>query len=328
MNDTRRQQAETWAAARLGWPDWTSTAISSDAGFRRYYRLAHDGDSRVVMDVPVETGDTGTFARLAGRLRAAGLHAPHVDAHELQAGFMLLEDLGERTYLDTLDDANADTLFDRAVEALITMQAAVATDGLPGYDRKLLQTELDLFADWYLGAHLDIRPDAGRRALWDNVCELLIDHALAQPAVFVHRDYMPRNLMVGDPGPGIIDFQDAVRGPITYDPVCLFRDAFVSWPPEQVDAWLEAYRRRAQSAGLPVPEDPAVWQRMCDLTGAQRHLKVIGIFARLCHRDGKPRYLDDAPRFFAYLDAAVARNPELAPLGRLLEAWKPTVSGA
>ncbi|MGB0513799.1 MAG: aminoglycoside phosphotransferase family protein [Wenzhouxiangellaceae bacterium] len=170
--------------------------------------------------------------------------------------------------------------------------------------------------------HQVLNESNAERDEWERVCMTLIRWALDQPKVFVHRDFMPRNLMKTDPNPGVLDFQDAVLGPISYDPVCLFRDAFLSWPPERVDGWLERYRQRALDADLPVPGDPELWRRGCDLMGVQRHLKVLGIFARIRYRDGKPRYLDDAPRFFEYLAQAMARNPELRPLARLLDRWR------
>lgn len=320
--DHRRRLAEAWAGQHLDWPEWTSTAISSDAGFRRYFRLSNGNESRVVMDAPPETENTRAFTRIAMLLHAAGVHAPRIDAHDPGSGFMLIEDLGDRSYLAALDTGNADTLFGDATDALITMQVSINPDSLPAYDRNRLQTELDLFPDWYLTRHLNTRPGADQRETWDRVCERLIANALDQQTVFVHRDFMPRNLMVCDPNPGIIDFQDAVAGPVAYDPVCLFRDAFVSWPTDRVDDWLENYRRRAHAAGLPITGDPDTWRRQCDLMGVQRHLKVIGIFARIRYRDGKPAYLEDAPRFFRYLEQAIARNPELGELGRLLASWQ------
>ena len=205
------------------------------------------------------------------------------------------------------------------------MQRETAVDGLPEYDAALLLRELALFPDWFLARHWRVEPTEAELDDWEMVGMTLIRGALDQPQAFCHRDFMPRNLMVIEPpgrNPGILDFQDAVAGPIAYDPVCLFRDAFLSWPEDRVLAWLETYRRDAAAAGLPVPADPELWRRTCDLMGAQRHLKVLGIFARIRYRDGKPHYLDDAPRFFGYLAHAIARNPELAVLDGLLERWR------
>lgn len=322
MHDERRDQAERWAAEQLGWARWQSASVSSDASFRRYFRLRHDGHTRVVMDAPPEHEDTAAFADRASRLAAAGVHVPDILAHDPARGLMLLEDLGERPYHHVLDEDNAAALFDDALAALVRIQARAYTAGLPEYDPATLMGELALFPDWFLARHWQIEPTDGELDAWDMVCATLIRWARDQPQVFCHRDYMPRNLMVADPNPAIIDFQDAVRGPISYDPVCLYRDAFVSWPPERVDAWLQDYRRRAMDAGLPVPEDAELWRRTCDFMGVQRHLKVIGIFARIRYRDGKPGYLEDSPRFFAYLEHAMARNAELGELARLLVAWR------
>ncbi len=320
--DERRELAQDWAAERLGWTNFESEAVSSDASFRRYFRLRHGDSSRIVMDAPPEHEDTAAFVEVAARLRRSGVHAPEILAHDPDRGLVLLEDLGTRPYHHVLDENNAGTLFGDAVDALIRFQAETGTDGLPDYDPALLMRELALFPDWFLARHWRVEPTDGELDAWDLVCATLIRWALDQPQVFCHRDYMPRNLMVSEPNPGIIDFQDAVRGPVSYDPVCLYRDAFLSWPPGRVDAWLEDYRRKALDAGLPVPEDPDLWRRTCDFMGVHRHLKVIGIFARIRYRDGKPKYLEDAPRFFAYLDQAIDRNPELAELRRLLTAWR------
>jgi len=296
--------------------------VSSDASFRRYFRITGADQSRVVMDAPPEREATAPFVDIAGRLRRAGLNAPEVLAEDRQRGFLLLTDLGERPWHAVLDERNADAMFGDAMAALSTMQRKVDAEGLPQYDAALLLRELSLFPDWFLARQWGIEPTDVELDDWEMVCMTLIRWALDQPRVFVHRDFMPRNLMVSEPNPGILDFQDAVLGPISYDPVCLFRDAFLSWPPDRVDAWLEDYRKRALAEGLPVPEDSQLWRRTCDLMGVQRHLKVLGIFARIRYRDNKPKYLEDAPRFFAYLKAAIDRNPELALLDRLLGVWR------
>jgi hypothetical protein len=321
--DERRELAEAWAARQLGWSAWDSEAMASDASFRRYFRLERSGEpSRVVMDAPPEREDIAAFVDIAARLSAAGVHAPAVLAQDFEQGLVLLEDLGRRPFHHVLEADNADELFGDAIAALIRMQTSASTRGLPDYDAGRLMAELALFPDWFVARHWQVEPSEEELDAWDLVCATLIRWALDQPQAFCHRDYMPRNLMVADPNPGIIDFQDAVSGPLAYDPVCLFRDAFLSWPTARVDAWLERYRQQAQAAGLPVPDDPDMWRRTCDFMGVQRHLKVIGIFARIRYRDGKPRYLDDAPRFFEYLDVAIGRNPELSALGRLLQAWR------
>ncbi len=318
----RRQLAESWAIAQLGWTNPQSEAISSDASFRSYFRLRHNGDSCVVMDAPPGIEDTRPFVDVAARLAKIRIHVPGILAHDSDQGLVLLEDLGSRPYHHVLDDDNADALFADAVETLIRIQRRADTTGLPDYDPALLMRELALFPDWFLAHHWQVEPTEGELDAWDMVCATLIRWALDQPQVFCHRDYMPRNLLLTEPNPGLIDFQDAVRGPLSYDPVCLYRDAFLSWHPERVDAWLEDYRLKAINAGLPAPEDHELWRRTCDFMGAHRHLKVIGIFARIRYRDGKQRYLEDAPRFFAYLEQAIARNPELGELGSLLESWR------
>lgn len=193
---------------------------------------------------------------------------------------------------------------------------------LPSYDVALLRRELELFPEWYVGRELKVTFDEQQAAAWQRVSSLLIDSALAQPKVLVHRDYMPRNLMRSEPNPGVLDFQDAVYGPVTYDITCLFKDAFLSWPQVKVAGWLRDYWQRARSAGVPVQADFEDFHRASDLMGVQRHLKVIGIFARICHRDGKPRYLTDVPRFFVYIDEVIARRPELAELGTLISSLK------
>ncbi len=321
MTDSRRHDAERWAAAHLNWTDWQSTAISSDASFRRYFRLQHHGQTAVVMDAPPEREPVTAFLNVAARLKGL-VHVPDVLAADADGGFVLLEDLGQTPFHHVLKADNAEDLFGDAVTALLRIQTEAPSNGLPGYDPALLMRELALFPDWFLARHWQVEPTDAEFDGWDHVCATLIRWALDQPQVFCHRDYMPRNLMVVEPNPGIIDFQDAVIGPVSYDPVCLYRDAFLSWPDEDVDHWLESYRQQGLAAGLPLTESAELWRRTCDLMGVHRHLKVIGIFARIRYRDGKPKYLEDAPRFFRYLDVALSRNPELAELGRLLAAWR------
>lgn len=325
--DQRARQALEWAARHLDWPDPGFAPASSDASFRRYFRITHGAESRIVMDAPPDAEALEPFVDVARRLAAAGLNVPEVLAGDRARGFLLLTDLGARPWHQVLDEDNAAGMFADALGALTAMQARADPTGLPEYDAALLLRELALFPDWFLGRHWQVEPTETELDDWEMVCMTLIRWALDQPQVFVHRDFMPRNLMVSDPNPGILDFQDAVLGPISYDPVCLFRDAFLSWPPELVDGWLDDYRRGALEAGLPVPGDRQLWRRTCDLMGAQRHLKVLGIFARIRYRDGKPHYLQDAPRFFAYLKAAIERNPELGLLDRLLGAWRTRAPG-
>ncbi|WP_283189252.1 phosphotransferase [Pseudomonas sp. PMCC200344] len=326
--DVRLQHLKVWLdeqlAALFAEQDWgvvppaTLTAASSDASFRRYFRWEGEGRSFVVMDAPPPQENCKPFVDIAFLLAKSGINVPKIYAEDLERGFLLLNDLGNKTYLDVIDSENADDLFTDALQALLAFQQLPMVAPLPSYDVALLRRELELFPEWYVKRELGIEFDSAQQMLWQNVTELLIDSALAQPKVLVHRDYMPRNLMLSEPNPGVLDFQDAVYGPVTYDVTCLFKDAFLSWPEERVRGWLEAYWQQAGDLGIPVQPDFDDFLRASDLMGVQRHLKVIGIFARICHRDGKPRYLGDVPRFFAYIDAVIARRPELAELDVLL----------
>ncbi|NQD93222.1 phosphotransferase, partial [Pseudomonas sp. CrR25] len=293
LNQWLDQQLPTLFAAQ-GWgavPVATLTPASSDASFRRYFRWQGAGRSLIVMDAPPPQEDCGPFVKVGELLGGAGVNVPLVLAADLQRGFLLLNDLGRQTYLEVIDADNADRLFADALEALLAFQRLPMQAPLPSYDEALLRRELQLFPEWYVQRHLGVEWDAAQQAAWQRVCALLIDSALAQPKVLVHRDYMPRNLMLSVPNPGVLDFQDAVYGPVTYDVTCLFKDAFLSWPEARVQGWLEGYWRQARAAGIPVQDEFDEFLRASDLMGVQRHLKVIGIFARICHRDGKPRYL-------------------------------------
>ena len=271
------------------------------------------------MDAPPEREDCDPFVHVARLMRAAGVHVPEIFAQDRDRGFLLLSDLGVQTYLDALDERNADTLFSDAIGALIRWQSASTPEALPPYDAALLTRELELFPEWYMTRHLGMSPDASQRRVLDETFAQLVGSALAQPKVYVHRDFMPRNLMVTDPNPGVLDFQDAVYGPISYDVVSLFRDAFVSWPEERVLDWTARYWERAQRAQLPVNADFAVFYRELEWMGLQRHIKVLGIFARIHYRDGKPGYIADTPRFIAYARAVGERYAELIPFVRLLD---------
>ena len=319
--DARLRALTAWASQQLG-QQVSPVPASADASFRRYFRCqVQRGDgvqSLILMDAPPEQEDSRPFVAVAARLQRAGVAVPEIIAVDLQQGFMLLSDLGRQTWLEALTDENADTWFSDAIDTLIRVQQADA-QGLPAYDEALLRRELGLFPEWYLGRHLGLAEDTALHAALAEVNDLLVARALAQPRVFVHRDFMPRNLMVSEPNPGVLDFQDAVYGPISYDPICLFKDAFLSWPEARVQGWLSDYHARARNAGLPVTADLAEFLEDCDLMGAHRHLKVIGIFARICHRDGKPKYLADVPRFMTYLRTVIARRPALAPLGEVLD---------
>jgi aminoglycoside/choline kinase family phosphotransferase len=316
--DARAAVAREWALSCLGLARAGFEPASADASFRRYFRLSSEDGVRswVVMDAPPEREDCTPFVRIAAVLGEAGLHVPRVLHQDRERGFLLLDDLGRCTYLQVIDEGNADALFEDALQAVVRMQRAASVDALPPYDRALLARELALFPDWFVARHLGVAFDARQQAAWDGICELLIGSALAQPRVFVHRDFMPRNLMRSDPNPGVLDFQDAVHGPVTYDVVCLFKDAFLSWPQARIDKWVARYRGLAADAGVAQPAD---FMRAFDLMGLQRHLKVLGIFARIRHRDGKPHYLEDAPRFVRYVRDVAQRYADLAPLLRLFD---------
>ncbi|MGY2186739.1 aminoglycoside phosphotransferase family protein [Pseudomonas sp. SDO5591_S426] len=330
--DVRLQHLKVWLDEQLatlfadqGWgsvPPATLTAASSDASFRRYFRWEGAGRSFVVMDAPPPQENCKPFVDIAFLLAKSGINVPKIYAEDLERGFLLLNDLGNKTYLDVIDSENADDFFNDALQALLAFQQLPMVAPLPSYDVALLRRELELFPEWYVKRELGIEFDAAQQVLWQQVSDLLIDSALAQPKVLVHRDYMPRNLMLSEPNPGVLDFQDAVYGPVTYDVTCLFKDAFLSWPEERVRGWLESYWQQATALNIPVQPDFEDFLRASDLMGVQRHLKVIGIFARICHRDGKPRYLGDVPRFFAYIDAVIARRPELAELDVLLASLR------
>ncbi|MGE8155115.1 aminoglycoside phosphotransferase family protein [Pseudomonas vancouverensis] len=330
--DLRLQHLKVWLDEQLpllfteqGWgavPPATLTAASSDASFRRYFRWEGAGRSFIVMDAPPPQENCKPFVDIAFLLAKSGINVPKIYAEDLERGFLLLNDLGNKTYLDVIDSENADDLFKDALQALLAFQQLPMVAPLPSYDVALLRRELELFPEWYVKHELGIEFDPAQQAQWQQVSDLLIDSALAQPKVLVHRDYMPRNLMLSQPNPGVLDFQDAVYGPVTYDVTCLFKDAFLSWPEERVRNWLASYWQQAAALDIPVQPDFEDFLRASDLMGVQRHLKVIGIFARICHRDGKPRYLADVPRFFAYIEAVLARRPELTGLGELLTSLR------
>ncbi|WP_414652359.1 aminoglycoside phosphotransferase family protein, partial [Ideonella sp.] len=325
--DAARQAAfERWLAplaAEQGWQPPTLRPASADASVRRYLRIdGAGGRSAIVMDAPPALIDSRPFLAMAGRIRAAGLHAPEVLAADAEHGFVLLEDLGSRSYLDALreaDGAEANRLMRDAIRALVHWQGHVDASVLPAYDEAFLRRELALFPEWCVGREFGLQWTEAQQARWQRVADALVASALAQPVVAVHRDYMPRNLMVADPNPGILDFQDALAGPITYDIASLLRDAFISWDEEREIDWAVRYWDAARKAGLPVDEDFGEFWRQLEWMGLQRHLKVMGIFCRLKHRDGKPHYRADLPRFFAYATKVAMRYRPLAPLLALIE---------
>ena len=322
--DERRNRLEQWLATPLNGARFSLTPASEDASFRRYFRATlQDGRTFIAMDAPPDKEDSRPFVRIARLLAEAGVHAPVVHALDLDAGFLLLSDLGTRTYLAELTGemsaARAASLMADATDALIRWQLASRPGELPPYDEALLRREMNLFPEWYVARHRRKALSASQAQTLESIFALLVRSALAQPAVYVHRDYMPRNLMVSEPNPGVLDFQDAVMGPITYDVVSLFRDAFISWAEEQVLDWAVRYWEKAKRARLPVDPDFGEFWRALEWMGLQRHLKVLGIFARINYRDGKPKYLTDTPRFLAYARPVASRYRELAPLNGLLD---------
>jgi N-acetylmuramate 1-kinase len=310
----------SWARRALADPSANLQRASVDAGFRSYWRSSGNGVSRIVMDSPPGLEDVRPWLRMQQLLDAAGVRVPRVLAQDVEAGFLLLEDLGGPTLAQVLDDDNADALFDAAIGQLLTLQAIAPPDGTGTFGEALLQRDAGLFEEWFLGRHLGIQLDCGEAEQLQLVQRRLMDNALAQSRVLVHRDFMPRNLMPVEDGPAVLDFQDCVLGPVAYDAVSLFKDTSVSWPLARVDGWLARYHARALTAGIPVPADPARFLRDADWMGVQRHLKNLGIFSRLHHRDGKRWYLQNAPRFIAYLDEVLPRHPQLQPLQALLDA--------
>ena len=325
--DERMRALHEFVSAALGDQAGAIAPASADASFRRYFRVTlADGTTRIVMDAPPAHEDCRPFLTVAALFRAAGANTPEVFASDLAQGFLLLSDLGSRTYLDafTADSGSAPRHYADARAALIAIQRASRPGILPAYDRELLARELALFPDWYVARHLGISLDSKQAETLATVNGLLLDCAQAQAQVFVHRDYHSRNLMVvGDEGfprsPGVLDFQDAVYGPITYDPVSLFRDAYIDWEEDQELDFVIRYWEAARAAGLPVATDFHDFYRDYEWMGAQRQLKVLGIFARLKHRDGKDGYLKDMPRVAYYLRRTCERYRELRPLARLLD---------
>jgi aminoglycoside/choline kinase family phosphotransferase len=316
-------------ASRHGIDCGSLAPASADASFRRYFRVSAAAGDLIVMDAPPAQEDTRPFVAIAALIRAAGLNAPAVLEANLDDGFLLLSDLGQTPYLTALQSgtpADADRLMRDALTALLTFQRALPADQLPPFDEALLAGELALFPQWCVQREFGIEWTAAEQAIWQRTCSLLIDSALAQPQVAVHADWMPRNLMLATPpasNPGILDFQDAVRGPVTYDLVCLLRDAFISWDEEQELDWAVRWWEQARVNKQPLGEDfrrdfGAFW-RALEWMGLQRHLKVMGIFCRLKHRDGKPQYAADLPRFLAYAQKVALRYGPLKPLLKLLE---------
>jgi len=315
------------AAARLAWTRQVLddaglilASASADASFRSYWRTWHAGRSWVVMDSPPAQEDPRPWLEIGARLSAAGLHVPAVQAQDLEQGFLLIEDLGSQLYLPALNDNTVDALYDDAMNALLRMQRDVDTAGMQPYDHAFLQRELEIMPEWFLRRHLGDTPECEAWDVLESAFTVLLKNALEQPRCFVHRDYHSRNLLiVGTNSPGIIDFQGALLGPVTYDLASLLRDCYIVWDRERVEAWAESYRRRLQAARLIAADaDRERFLRWFDLIGLQRHIKVLGIFCRLYYRDGKHGYLDDLPRVYDYVVDVAGRYPELADFVALL----------
>lgn len=316
---TRIEILEEWLASQF--PERYShiAPASADASFRRYFRVFLTDDTLIAMDAPPEHEDCRPFVHVAGLFGEAGVHVPRIFNADLERGFILLSDLGDQTYLAALNESSADELYLAALDSLIKIQLASRDGVLPAYDEALLLREMRLFPDWYIEKHLGVTLTGSQADRLAAIFNIVLQNNLAQPKVYVHRDYHSRNLMVTTPNPGILDFQDAVYGPITYDLVSLLKDAYISWDEERLLDWLIRYWEKARKAGLPVANDFADFYRDFEWMGVQRHLKVLGIFARLYHRDGKDGYLKDLPLVMSYLRKACQRYNALAPLLVLLD---------
>lgn len=319
----RANLLQQWAQQQLGWSDVTLVPASGDASFRRYFRIEKGAISYILMDAPPEQEDCRPFVQITDLFLNMGLHVPEIHAQDLERGFLLLSDLGSRLFLDELGDDTADRLYGDALGALVTLQSLGPRGAeLPPYDRSLLMTEMGLFRDWLLDRHLGIGLGESESVALQQGFELVADSALQQPRVCVHRDYHSRNLMyVERHNPGILDYQDAVIGPLTYDLVSLLRDCYIAWPRPRVEDWVLGYYELALQSGVFHPDeaDEKIFLRWFDWMGVQRHLKAAGIFARLNHRDGKPGYLKDIPRTLAYVEDVCGRYQELAGLGGIVQ---------
>ena len=331
MTDPRQEQALTWLKHTLQNEEIILHPASEDAGFRRYFRVKRPNQpDQMLMDCPPDKEDVKPFIHVAGLLQQAKVLVPDILAQHAESGFLLITDLGEKTFLQTLkptltDDTDvdyqlSDHLMTQAIDTLVNIQQFADASSLPVYDDALLRRELTLFTDWFLIRHCQLDLTDDDKTTINDLFEKLIARALSQPKTFVHRDYMVRNLMVSqDNRPGVIDFQDAVSGPITYDCASLFQDAFISWDEELTLDWLIKYREKAKAAGLPVGSDIAAFYDDYQWMAMQRHLKVLGIFCRLHYRDGKSQYLSELPRFYRYVRQTARRYNELAALLPLLD---------
>jgi aminoglycoside/choline kinase family phosphotransferase len=312
--DQRKRQASAWAAGVLGRDRVELRPVSGDASFRRYFRIDTAGRSIIVMDAPPHKEDSAPFVDIASRLRQAGLKAPEIVSFDLDLGFGLLEDFGDTLYRELINEQTVDSVFNELISVLAHLAHRVDPYGLPAYDENQLRDELDLFTDWYLGRHKQFQLEGDELDTWSGLCTRLLNSAASQPQVFVHRDFHSCNLLLTADGPGIIDFQDGVRGPISYDLVSLLWDRYLSWPRDRMEGWMEQARRQLMP-GCPASD----WILYCDWMGLQRNLKIAGIFARLNYRDHKQGYLEMIPRFYQYLLDVLALYPEFRDFQKLLE---------
>jgi N-acetylmuramate 1-kinase len=332
-SDSRRADLTQWVREDLGFTASSIAPASVDASFRRYFRVTQGPDTYIVMDAPPGKEDLGPFLKIAKMLAGMNLNVPMVLARDVERGFLLLSDLGSRLYLDELPKGDvAERLYADALGALRTMQTANEriSRELPRYDRAVLMHEMELLPEWFLKRHLGLSVDARERAMLDRLFGALVQAAESQPATFVHRDYHSRNLLLSaENNPGILDFQDAVWGPVTYDLASLLKDCYIAWPTSQVRSWVLQYRENLLEAGFALRADAAEFIRWFDLIGLQRHIKVLGIFARLYYRDGKSQYLHDLPRVLAYARDAALSYPETAAFGQfIIERIDPEFKGA
>jgi aminoglycoside/choline kinase family phosphotransferase len=326
--DRRFAALAAWAAQALDVSSLELDALHGGASARRYFRVRSAPRPCLAAGFPAGGAELSRYLLIAGQLRALGLNVPEILASDRQQGYLLVSDLGERLYLDELRDETVERLYGDALGALVVLQTGTFTEKpgerfLPDYTEALLQEELGIFREWYLARHLGLTLAADEERVLTDVFEFLVRSALGQPRVWTHRDFHSRNLLVTeDNSPGILDFQDAVRGPVTYDLVSLLRDCYIGWPRERVVDWVKGYHELCIQSGIPVCEDEKLFVRWFDLMGVQRHLKAVGIFARLARRDGRPDYLPGIPRTLGYVSEVGARYPELGPFARLLESWR------
>ena len=323
--DARKRLAAEWLtslAPRYGLAVPSLAPASADASFRRYFRVQGKDQSYIVMDAPSDREPIAPFVKVDGLMKEAGLHVPVLYETDADKGFILMSDLGHQTYLDVLNETNAPRLFDAATDALVLWQKASRPGVLPEYDAAVMSREIHLFTEWYVARHRKFTLSQKQSSVIEAVFDKIIAQNQSEEKVFVHRDFMPRNLMLSDPCPGVLDFQDALYGPVSYDIASLMRDAFISWDEEFVLDITIRYWDKARKAGIPVPKDFGVFWRNVEWMGIQRHLKVLGIFARINYRDGKPKYLADTPRFVRYVRQTANRYDELKPINWLLDCFE------